>query len=361
MNIGGKHMLPKYKRIAEDLKKRLNERALSGGKLPTEKELCGYYQVSRQTVRQALHVLEQEGSITKIQGSGSYPTGLRSDPQQNRIAVLLPSDSDYIYARLCSDVQGALAAAGFSVSVYVTAYSVSRERDILSRLLSEPLAGLLIDPVKNALPNPNLDLYEHLWSRGCPTVFLQENYEHFPAHPQVSMDSYEGARALVSVLLEQGHNGIAGIFQSDVKAGHGRYLGYVHACMEAGISWREENVFWYSCRELAALQKKQVTGFLRDFIRQSLETCSGVIAQNDEIAYWLIKELQRIDRHVPEDVAVVSFDDSYLCEFSHPWITSLAPEKNPAEAAVQLLLAQLSGRQPDALRISYVPVLRESH
>jgi GntR family transcriptional regulator of arabinose operon len=159
---------------------------------------------------------------------------------------------------------------------------------------------------------------------------------------------------------EKTNTGIAGIFQQDTKAGLERYFGFTRACTLAGIPWDDRNVRWYSCRELLELQKKQVTGFLRDFIRQNLGTCSGVIVQNDEIAYWLIRELGQAGKHVPEDVAVVSFDNSYLCDISEPGITSLAWECSPAEAAARLLLAQLKGGQPESVTLSGHPVRRGS-
>jgi len=58
-------MSAKYKIIAQELRAQmLSSQSLRSYKLPTEHELCSRYQVSRQTVRQALHVLEAEELIT---------------------------------------------------------------------------------------------------------------------------------------------------------------------------------------------------------------------------------------------------------------------------------------------------------
>ena len=59
-------MISKYQRIADRLRAQLtDETRIRTTKLPTEKELCALYGVSRQTVRQALHVLEAEGLIER--------------------------------------------------------------------------------------------------------------------------------------------------------------------------------------------------------------------------------------------------------------------------------------------------------
>jgi GntR family transcriptional regulator of arabinose operon len=358
---GGNRMIPKYQHIADDLAAQLGDRADRPEKLPTEKELCRRYRVSRQTVRRALLALEQEGLITRRQGSGIYPTGLGRERAKNQIALLLPSDQDYLYPRLLNDLQKPLLAAGFSVSLLLTEYSISREREILSSLLGAPPAGLLVDPIKNALPNPNLDLYEKLRSDGVATVFLQEPYDRFSVYPPaVRTDAFGGAGALVSLLLQKKCTGIAGVFLQDTKAGQERCFGYIRACIRAGFPWEESRVRWFSSRELLALRKKQDTGFLRDFIRENLGSCSAVIAQDDEIAYWLSKELEKTGRNVPEDVAVAGFDNSYLCDFATPGITSLAPEMRPGLAAAELLLAGLRGQKTADPTLSYTIMRRES-
>lgn len=356
-------MIPKYQHIADRLRAQLTDdgpRHMT--KLPTEKELCARYHVSRQTVRQALLLLETEGLITRRQGSGAYATGLRPGAADNRIAILLPSDSDYIYARLRNDLQVPLIREGFSVSCYITEHSVSREREILTQLSGSdtPLRGLIVDPVKNALPNPNLDLYERLWRRQLPTVFLHTPYENFPPRVAITEDNYAGAAQLTEYLIAGKHMQIGGIFRGDTREGLERYLGFMHTCADAGLLPGDDLIGWYYTPELIALQKKQATGFLGDLINRKFRACSAIVCQDDEIAYWLVKELTRLDIHVPEDMSVVSFDNSYLCDFSTPGLTSLALHSSLASYAADALLAQLRGRPFDSVRLSYELILRDS-
>ena len=66
-------MAIKYKWLAAKLREQLPDYAARGQhQLPTEAELASRYKVSRQTVRQALAQLTQEGLIEKRQGSGSF-------------------------------------------------------------------------------------------------------------------------------------------------------------------------------------------------------------------------------------------------------------------------------------------------
>ena len=100
-------MAAKYLALAQTLQQALPEWYARGlRRLPCEQELAEQYHVSRQTVRQALAELEQEGRIEKRRGSGSYlrPTAANQD---RRIAVIATSLSDYIsrlFSRTCRHV-----------------------------------------------------------------------------------------------------------------------------------------------------------------------------------------------------------------------------------------------------------------
>ncbi len=355
-------MIPKYQQLADALRKQLTAGAFGGtGKLPTEEKLRGLYGVSRQTVRQALAVLEEEGLIRRRQGSGAYATGLHPDSAHNQIAVLLPSDSDYTYARLRSGLLVPLTKEGFAVSFYLTGYSIAKERLILESLCEKPPRGMIVEPVKNALPNPCLDLYERLWEQQCATVFLHGGYENFPPRPVLLDDDVGGGYLLAERLLALRHTRIGAVLCCDTRAGAHRYLGFARACAEAGVPCEDGRIGWYTSDQLFDLQKKQDTGFLADYISKKLGSCSAVICQDDEIAYWLVRELTHAGFHVPQDVSVAGFDNSFLCKFCEPALTSLA--RRPPEtagAAANALLALLRAERPAPVNFRWELIVRES-
>ena len=81
-------------------------------------------------------------------------------------------------------------------------------------------------------------------------------------------------------------------------------------------------------------------------LQQQLGSCTAVVCYNDEIAFHLIRTLLRAGKRVPEDVAVVSFDNSYYSTFGPVGITSAGHEPHAmGRAAADALLSQLR-RQP---------------
>ena len=110
------------------------------------------------------------------------------------------------------------------------------------------------------------------------------------------------------------HREIAGIFKSDDIQGLLRYHGAVSAIRDAGLPIRDGRFAWYDTEDRRRLLEEQDRQPLTDFLQKRLGDATAVICYNDEIAYRLIQVLLEAGRRVPEEVSVVSFDNSYLSQ-----------------------------------------------
>lgn len=355
-------MAAKYRQLAARLTDLITANLHSGiYKLPTEAALCRQYQVSRQTVRQALSLLAAQGLITTRQGSGSYATGLSVDGSRNTIALLVRHEQEHIYPELVSDLRSLLSEKGYTLSVFSTGNQVSREREILEELLLAAPRGILAEPCKSALPNPNLDQYEKFHRREIPLVFLHGSYTSLPWAVCIKDDNYYGGYLLGQYLSTQGHTRIAGLFKIDDIQGVERYHGFQSYMRDAGHMVPDCRIGWYTSAQLDQLEGKQDTRFLSEFIHRQLPSCSALICQNDEIAYWMIKELSYAGLEVPQDITVVCFADSYLSELSHVRITTLAHKPHEtARCAADCMLRSLQRLPVSSLEIPWELIARES-
>jgi len=69
----GKHLIPKYYQISEDIYKEIRDGQFQeGDKLPSEIVLCKKYNVSRGTIREAIKILMQQGLLAREQGKGTF-------------------------------------------------------------------------------------------------------------------------------------------------------------------------------------------------------------------------------------------------------------------------------------------------
>lgn len=354
--------MTKYEALANTLTERIRRNLQNGiSKLPTESQLCAEYHVSRQTVRAALALLHNRGIITSRQGSGSYATGLSSSDRHSAIPVLISSEQEYIYPQILSDIRSTLTEHEYQLQVYPTGNDTYVERSHLLTLLEDPPRAMIAEGSKSALPNPNLDLYERLRENGTFILFLHNYYPAFKNSIYVKDDNYYGGCLLAEHLVTLGHTRIAGLFKTDDAQGPERYYGVASRLRDLGYPLRDVHVGWYASSDIASLRAKQDTRFLLPFIQERLSGCSAVICYNDEVAYWLIKELTYAGIHVPQDLTVVCFDNSYLSELSSVRITTLthAPHEI-GECAAGCIIEHLRGIPAVSHTIPWQLVRRES-
>ena len=79
---------PKYLQVRRILLSRIERRMKPGDQLPTEHALCAEFSVSRETIRAALHLLEQDGIIERTRGRGTFIARLPAERPEQRLTGL---------------------------------------------------------------------------------------------------------------------------------------------------------------------------------------------------------------------------------------------------------------------------------
>lgn len=381
-------MAIKYKWLVEQLREIISDSIQKGSnKLPTEQELAVRYRVSRQTVRAALAVLEDEREIRRIKGSGAYITGLSSLEDRNIVGILIPDEQQYEYPALINDIRVALAAEGFSCKVYPTHNHVDQERQILQFLLKSPLRALIVEPVKSALPSPNTELYQRLIQRGTSILFLGCAYPQLSQIPVIYEDNLYGAGLLVQSLVEKGHSSIAGIFQMDDQRGLERYQGFLDAMQNQGLTVPDRNICWYTTQELDDFRQSQDISFLKKFLERITPDYTAFICEDDFIAWLLWEELSlgqekkiathaslssslqstgfkttSADHSFETTIALAAFNTSYLTTSGLLRATTLTHQTHqPGTLAAQMSINKLKGLPVSSQEVPWQLSLPKSH
>jgi len=354
-------MAIKYKWIAEKITTELPLYEKKGGKLPSEDALAKKYHVSRQTIRDALSRLVEEGYLEKRKGSGTYLTGLMPEEKKNRIALLLPSLQEYIYPRLVADLTTRFDSVGFSLTCYETQNDPGIERELLQKLLEDAPRAILLEGCRTALPCPNLDLLEALEKKNIHLVFLHNYYIEMKHPLSVKDDNRQGSRMLVEHLFAKGHKTIAGLFMGDDLQGLERYQGFLERYKEAGLPLPTGHVGWYHTNDLMMLRENKDFGLLQYFLEEILSQCSAVICYNDELAYHLIPFLIKHGYRVPEDIAVASFDNTFFEFRNLPSLTSLYHKPHEiSQTAFQITMQKIKGFPAVSREIPWELFVQES-
>ena len=275
----------KYYKMHHDLQEQIRLGELrSGDRVPSENQLAAAYQVSRQTVRKALAILEQEGYIYAVHGKGTFVSErVRPEHKSHNIAVVTTYLSDYIFPRVIQGIDEVLTAQGYSILLKNTRNSRSQEARCLEELLQKDIDGVIIEPSKSQISCRHLHLYERLEEYGIPYVFIQGCFDQMEDKPQVLMDDCRGGHLITKYLLDTGHRDIAGVFKADDIQGQNRHRGYVQALQEAGVLYDPDKVIWFHTEDRKVHPQEGIRRLISKGTR-----LDSVVCYNDQIAMQVI-------------------------------------------------------------------------
>ena len=219
---------------------------------------------------------------------------------------------------------------------------IQKEEEILKTLLDQDLRGLIVEAAKSALPNPNLPLYRKLLERGTRILFLNSGYPELDC-PVAALDDREAGRCAARFLLEMGHRELGGLLKSDDGQGLLRYQGFITELREAGIRTEDDRFVWYDTGDIGRFDR------MEQRILERLAGCSAVFCYNDSAAVEFMELLKKRGLRVPEDVSVISVDDTDLALYGDVGLTSVHHPKEElgkkaAEMMVSMLRKKGSGR-----------------
>lgn len=195
-------------------------------------------------------------------------------------------------------------------------------------------------------------LADALHDTGFPFVMM---FSHSASnkHWFVDCDNTEGARLAVDYLVSLGHRRIAHLAGSDVSgAARERKRGYRAGLKDAGIEVDDHLIF-------DAFSAEHDLGPTVELLCDSdPDRPTAVFAWSDDVAIRLISLLRQRGVRVPEDVSVIGFDSTALCDHTDPPLTSVhQPIYNMAATAFRLLAANISGAHPDETAVRVRPGL----
>lgn len=356
--------LPRYMAIAESLASEITAGKYSTTRfLPGERELAESLHVCRTTVRAALKLLEESHLIRAEHGRGYRILGSNSSPNAKDVlqaaAVIMPfmnASTMQLIARGCGRV---LNANGYDlVMLDTTGDTLSamrkRERYILETLLRRPLQGVLWWP---SFPDEVGDLTQRLADAQVRIVMVDRFAKDAP-FDYVGVDNFGGAYQAVEHLITEGHTCIAHITQEALaNTVLERKAGYLEALKDYGLDNGEGLIYVWKqgAPDRARLIHQLLSGRSRP---------TALFCVNDYIAVEVLLMLQDFGAHVPQDIAIVGFDDARECQLVRPALSTVAqPLMRLGETAAMKLLERCRGEYDGPPRRVILPtelVVRES-
>ena len=317
---------PKYQVVIDWINEEIaSGRMKLGDRLMSEEKLSEKFGLCRQTISRATSQLVEESVLTRLQGSGTYVGQLVPHTPKKKhmnVAVVSTYYNSYIFPPTLRGIERTLSDAGYAMWLSFTDNRIERERIILEDILRKNnIDGLIVEAAKGALPNPNLCYYKELQKRNIPIIFFNDMYPELNV-PCVRLDDYRITYKATKFLLQAGHKKIAAIFKLDDGQGRRRYSGYIAALREAEIRLNSRTTIWIDTDSELNLEEMEEHLFRR------IEGCTGVVCYNDEVAVEVIDLALKRNIQIPQDLSIVSIDDSELAEMNKVPFTSYPHPKD---------------------------------
>lgn len=268
------------------------------------------------------------------------------------IALVVPDLRIQYFGELAGSIITAAQRLDWNVLIELTQGVRDRERATLATLGPHLVDGAIISP--EALTTEDLAAT----GGGLPMVLLGEHALNVPID-HVGIDNVLAARTAVRHLIELGRGRIAVIGQNRSRGtAELRLAGYRAELGEAGLPYLPELI-------------APVTGYHHGEGARAMaallavpEPPDAVFCFNDMLAIGAIRAAVERGHRVPEDIAVVGFDDTEQGAYSLPSLTTVAPDKVAlADAAVDLIHRRVGATDQfptEDVRIPFSLEVRES-
>lgn len=267
------------------------------------------------------------------------------------VGFVVPDVSSPFYAAALKGAQGQLEQAGYRVMLMDANLDVDRELAALETLLSHQVDGLLV--ASTGMPRTVFD--EAVGTAATPAIFF-DGVVAGTGEGAVTLDNEGGIALLVDHLVEHGHERIALLAGSQRESAGAARLHAFNAAMAAhGISPDDRHV--KVCAWEIADGRRAGLELLAD-----PEPATAVLASSAELALGFMSAAATRGTRVPDDVALVAFDDPYFGDLLEPSLTAVAydPRLIGAMAADLLVEAMRSETEPCEVRVPVTLVRRRS-
>ena len=308
-----------------------------GSKLPTERALAAETGLSVTTVRRAYEDLVALGLVERRQGAGTFAAHRpESGIAGRRVVGVLVPDTAFYYPRVLQGIEKELAAAGARLVLACSHYDPAEEDAAVERLLSDGVHGLLLVPTLHTATDPGRRA-EELLALPVPAVLVERRLAAYgPGDPteHVCTDHEGGAYDAVRHLRSLGHRKLALLVRSDAPTTAPIESGFARATADFALpappvvrdghrAWTPER----ADRAVAGLRAAGVTAAL----------CFG-----DREASLVLGAARRAGLRVPEDLALISYDNEFADVAETP-LTAVSPPKfQVGRLAAQILLRRLA-------------------
>lgn len=332
--------LPKvgYRKVKRDIEALIEGGILpNGGLVPAERKLARQFSASLGEVRLAVNKLATEGKLVRIARKGTFVSSRGPDASQRTQtwAVLVPK-MDYFYPPLVHTIEEEARSCGATITLSCVGASADLERRLVWQAIEKGASGILLAPARSIRHDREPGSFDYLGELPIPVIIMDHwGTQNVPTIGAdcVLNDDFAGCYQSTVHLIQHRHTriGFFHIAQPDKITPPEfvqRHRGYLAAMADHGL-------------EVPALDLlyNRAIDYHPDAIKRYLDAgVSAFVLTDDGSAAKLLRLLSHWGVKVPDQVAVIGYDDEPMDEITDPPLSSVRiPKVEMARKAVRLL------------------------
>lgn len=259
------------------------------------------------------------------------------------IGFVVPDIRNPIFASMFRAAEETLIESGYSLMLANTDLNPAREAEVISSFSHRRIDALIV--AVSSENNPSL--LAAMKALQIPVVML--NRELTPNFDSVLIDDLNGVRQATEYLIQLGHKRISLITAGEeISPGRQRVAGYRKAMTAAGLHVDDS---------LIRAGAFEADGYREAFAVLDARKPPTAIISGNQVLVGVLRALRQLELRIPENVSLISCDDTHLAELSTPALTVL--DRNLIEVgqmAARLVLQHLRSDKPIKRQRVVLPV-----
>ena len=229
------------------------------------------------------------------------------------VGVLCSDVSDKHYAKAVSIIERELRAKEYDSILGCTGDDIEDKKKAINVLLSKRVDALIL--VGSIFQEKDDNSHIEKAAKEIPVIIINGEYDYENTY-SVACDETEAVKKCITTLSAKGHKDILYMYDVESFSGKNKLSGYKEGIRAANLMFSPQNII--KCERTLEDAKEAVISALDRGLK-----FSAVVTAEDVLAVGAMKALAQKKIQVPEEIAVVGFNNSVLAECATPALTSI--------------------------------------
>ncbi len=318
--------LPLYEQVIQDLRRKIDEGIFKpGDQIGTQQELAQQYSVSLITVKNAIAQLVAEGLLFSRRAKGTFVAEKKVrhvDGSTHKTIGLVLGDINHSYfSMIVRSIEERAYELGFNILLSNSSGSIEKEENQIEHFRKMGVDGLIIASLSGEYKAAKY--MQRLHKENFPYIMI--SYIHDPEYWYVGSDNEFGGFIATEHLIKAGYTSIGYVHaRRNNLLSEVRKNGYYRALMEYGLKFSSDSVFALDSEQRDIAAERYIIGekFAKEFAALENKP-EALFFFEDMMAIGFIAASRDHGFSVPNDVAVVGYDDVVVSRYSSVPLTTI--------------------------------------